>query len=104
MTMNQSNPGTQTAKDADYLPVAVKSAFLELQFRMGRNRIEKAINFAYGALVGQKVGQNTERYIALRQETLESLNQQFEISDEQSNAILLLAAWRVDHEMRERDR
>lgn len=104
MTTNQSFQGNQTEKDKDYLPASVKQAFLELQFRMGRNRIEKAINFAYGSLVGQKIGENTERYVALRQETLQSLNQQFDISDEQSNAILLLAAWRVDHEMRERDR
>jgi hypothetical protein len=102
MATNLNNQSIQAEKDADYLPISVKKAFLELQFTMSRGRIEEAINFAYGAFSGQVI--DSARYDALRQDTLCSLHQRFEISDEQSNAILLLAAWRLDHEMRARDR
>lgn len=104
MTTNQNNQGTQTEKDADYLPMSVKKAFLELQFTMSRTCIEEAINHAYGAFAGQVIGKDSERYTTLRQDTLQSLHQRFQTSDDQSNAILLLAAWRLDHELRQRDR
>jgi hypothetical protein len=104
MSTNLNTQSIQAEKDADYLPVSVKKAFLELQYTMNRSRIEEAINFAYGAFAGQVIGKDSAHYTALQQDTLCSLHQRFEISDEQSHAILLLAAWRLDHEMRARDR
>jgi hypothetical protein len=104
MAIHINNQSIQAEKDADYLPISVKKAFLELQFTMSRSRIEEAINFVYCAFAGQVISKDSARYAALRQDTLHSLHQRFELLDAQSDAILLLAAWRLDHEMRARDR